>query len=873
MEKYYKQKNKKVTGDISFQIIEWYCGDEEVEEELSEEEEEEMIKKEYIMRCFGVTKEGVSVTCKIKGFKCFYYVKVDDTFGKKELSLFLNYLETHYLLKQKNSDGEYCEIDALVKSNGKHKSCIVEKKDLFGFTNGKKFRFVKLMFNNHTFMTKSRYIFKKPLQIKGVNKTACKYKLYESNVEPFMRYCHIKEILMSGWITLEQSKYKLTHNESKTQIEVEIDKLDIISLKEKKDITNFLQASFDIEVYSCDNSFPEPDKKVIKNGKESYPNEIYQIATTYKNYNDKDIFVKHLLTLKKCDSIDDEKVIVEECENEKELITKWVDTISKLDPDILYTYNGDAFDFMYIVERCKLISSSFVKYVFQKLSRSNVIQATIKKEIFQSSAYGDNEYNRVYIPGRLNYDLLIHYKRGMKKYSSYKLDNIANEVLKEGKTEGIGAKEIFKYYEDGSPDKIKQIAEYCIQDTVLLQKLVDAQLILITIIQLANVTYVPISYLTTKGQTIKVFSQILRKARQMDFLVPHTNFNSDIFPIYLEFKSSHNLPLNAYIDITYGSKNKLNGKVTEIINDNLILILSDSLIEKEYVNCTLKYKYENKCISKMFAQETEDSFTGATVLTPQCGLHTDNVAVLDYASLYPTVEMSRNLCYSSMVVDKNYLNIPGVKYETIEWNDQISYKMNKKCEAIGKSGKSKGQVCGKPAFFEEDEHYFCRIHDPLKKTRPDEEKFQKKDIFYSFIIVQPHTDSEGNVINKGVVPALLEELYSERKKVKKLMFKASQENNKLLENIYDSTQLAIKVSLNSVYGFVSRGKGNLIMKPLGQLTTYIGRTLIEDSKAYVEGLFMEFIRNEKMLEYTVKMNETGLDETQKDDILNKFEIK
>jgi DNA polymerase elongation subunit (family B) len=61
-------------------------------------------------------------------------------------------------------------------------------------------------------------------------------------------------------------------------------------------------------------------------------------------------------------------------------------------------------------------------------------------------------------------------------------------------------------------------------------------LILITIIQLANVTYVPISFQTTRGQTIKVFSQLLRKARQLDYLVPHTNFNEDSYPLLINTK-------------------------------------------------------------------------------------------------------------------------------------------------------------------------------------------------------------------------------------------------------------------------------------------------------------------------------------------------
>jgi DNA polymerase delta subunit 1 len=395
---------------------------------------------------------------------------------------------------------------------------------------------------------KSKYIFKKAIHIPNVTKKQTKFKLYESNFEPFMRYCHIKDILTAGWITLPVTKYKQSYDSSTTQIEVEIDRRDVVSCREKQDMARFLQASWDIEVYSCDYTFPDPKRKVRDpaNGHVSYPNEIFQIATTYQYYGESQPLVKHLLTLKSCAKINDSRVIVEECKNEKELIKRWVDVMSSMDPDIMYTYNGDSFDCMYLKERAVLYGLAREDgksgYLFNKLSRLTSTPCCMKKEVFSSSAYGDSEFYRVYIPGRLNYDLLIHYKRGMKKYSSYKLDNIANEILKEGKHD-VSAKDIFSFYEQGTPQKIKEIGEYCLQDTELLQKLVDKQLILTNIIQLANVTFVPIGFLTTRGQTIKVYSQVLRKARQMDFLVPHTNFNEDSYPLQLKTKDIHRIDL------------------------------------------------------------------------------------------------------------------------------------------------------------------------------------------------------------------------------------------------------------------------------------------------------------------------------------------
>jgi DNA polymerase elongation subunit (family B) len=875
--------------DITFQIIEWWAQDEQEDDDsldtITNDSNSAANSDIYTMRCFGVTKEGVSVTCKITGFTPFYYIKVDDSFNRVQLMHFLNHIESSYAIKK--------FPNALVKENGKHKSCIVEKKDLFGFNNGKTFRFVKLVFNNYTALMKSKYIFKKSVHIQGVTKKQTKFKLYESNFEPFMRYCHIKEILMAGWVTLPYGKYKQTDDSSTTQIEVEIDRRSVVSLREKQDMARFLQASWDIEVYSHDYTFPDPKRKVrSSNGHVSYPNEIFQIATSYQYYGEAKPLVKHLLTLKKCAQISDPGVIVEECKSEKELIKRWVDIVSSMDPDIMYTYNGDSFDCMYLKERAVLhgLAGEDGKsgYLFNKLSRLSNTPCCMKKEIFSSSAYGDSEFYRVYIPGRLNYDLLIHYKRGMKKYSSYKLDNIANEILKEGK-HNVSAKEIFGFYENGAPEKIREIGEYCIQDTELLQKLVDKQLILTNIIQLANVTFVPIGFLTTRGQTIKVYSQVLRKARQMDFLVPHTNFNEDSYPIQIKTKEEHTLDeldIGEYVQIDCGfsqASRKLivNGKISEIIDENNVIVLSDTELQKEIFNArmTVSHTTPNQTkkevlVSRMWSTEDalEDSFTGATVLEPIPGMYQENVAVLDFSSLYPTVEISRNLCYSTLVMDHKYDNIKGVKYETIAWDDKVAVKLRQTCQAIGKSGLSKGKVCGKQAFFELDNAYYCRIHDPLKKERSSEEKFQKKDVHYSFTIVQPHTNENGEVVNKGVVPALLEELYAERKKVKKQMTKAQENGNKLLADILDSTQLAIKVSLNSTYGFLSRNQGNLICKPLGQLTTSIGRMLIEQSKEYAEGDFLSAVKNEGLLTHKISKLHLTLDKSQKQDVLQKFRV-
>jgi DNA polymerase delta subunit 1 len=54
---------------------------------------------------------------------------------------------------------------------------------------------------------------------------------------------------------------------------------------------------------------------------------------------------------------------------------------------------------------------------------------------------------------------------------------------------------------------------------------------------------------------------------------------------------------------------------------------------------------------------SEGKYEGAVVIEPTRGYYTDPVATLDFASLYPSIMMAHNLCYSTLIPSdqiKNY---------------------------------------------------------------------------------------------------------------------------------------------------------------------------------------------------------------------------
>lgn len=46
---------------------------------------------------------------------------------------------------------------------------------------------------------------------------------------------------------------------------------------------------------------------------------------------------------------------------------------------------------------------------------------------------------------------------------------------------------------------------------------------------------------------------------------------------------------------------------------------------------------------------TGEEFTGAIVIEPRKGYYNSPIATLDFASLYPSIMMAYNLCYSSLL--------------------------------------------------------------------------------------------------------------------------------------------------------------------------------------------------------------------------------
>lgn len=158
----------------------------------------------------------------------------------------------------------------------------------------------------------------------------------------------------------------------------------------------------------------------------------------------------------------------------------------------------------------------------------------------------------------------------------------------------------------------------------------------------------------------------------------------------------------------------------------------------------------------------DEGLKGGAVLDPVRGLH-ENVIILDYKSLYPTIMMAHNLCYTTLIGGMNDLK-------------------------------------------------------PLGLTEEDVEVTPTGGIFVK------------NTVIKGIVPSILEDLLNRRMQTKKLMKQATDEQEILA---LDATQMALKILLNSYYGYTGYARARLYSMEMASSVTSIGRENIVNTERVI----------------------------------------
>uniref|UniRef100_A0A672YHQ5 DNA polymerase n=1 Tax=Sphaeramia orbicularis TaxID=375764 RepID=A0A672YHQ5_9TELE len=637
-----------------------------------------------IIRMFGVTDGGNSVCCHVHGFAPYFYVPAPNGFTSEYLGEFKRELNTA-VLKDMRSNKDNISVTVLAVD-------ITRKESMYGYHGKRSLDFLRITMAMPRLIAPAKRLLEQGLKFGPFPIQS--YQSYEANIDFEIRFMVDSDVVGCCWIELPKGKYRVREEKSQgetdsrypgkaslCQYEVDVGWTDMISHPAEGDwqrIAPLRVLSFDIECAGRKGIFPEADK-----------DPVIQIASMVQRQGETEPFIRTVFTLQSCASIVGSQILC--FTQEKQLLQSWAEFLRTVDPDIITGYNIQNFDFPYLLNRAAALKVNLFPY----LGRVRGIKSVLRDLNFQSKQMGRRENKTINMEGRVQFDLLQVLLRDYK-LRSYTLNAVSFHFLQEQKEDVQHS--IITDLQNGNEQTRRRLAVYCLKDAYLPLRLLQKLMCVINYMEMARVTGVPLTYLLSRGQQIKVVSQLLRQAMKQDLVMP------------------------------------------------------------------------------VVKTEGGEDYTGATVIEPEKGYYSLPIATLDFSSLYPSIMMAHNLCYTTLLQKSSqYLNVYNLMNETA-----------------------------------------CRLSpDDFIKT-PTGDLFVK------------------NSVRKGLLPEILENLLSARKRAKAELKK---ETDPFKKQVLDGRQLALKISANSVYGFTGAQVGKLPCLEISQSVTGFGRQMIERTKQLVESKY------------------------------------
>ena len=451
----------------------------------------------------------------------------------------------------------------------------VMRQDFVGFRAGRKDLFTRFVFTS----LRAFYWGRKRVE---------KCERYETNVDPILKYLHATDLLPSGWITVDEWE------------EMEADGADIHATckqgamhkaADQQRTAPLVVCSYDIECYSASGDFPDANKP---------EDPLTMIGATYRNMGT-GAEERYLLCLGECAPI--EGVEVESLGSEGAVIERWNELLVEKRVDVLLDWNGMGFDYAYIWTRGEQAGIEGYGKLEGHQSRLVVKEArgTVGEMRFMDT------------PGVAKLDLMLAVKKE-HNLDSYSLNNVSKAFLENDQKIDLSPKEQFVAWRRGRPEDKAEIGRYCVQDTALPLKLIDRLNTIPNSLEMSNATSVPMDWLLTRGQSIKCFSQVLRKVREKGMLCP-----SDLC-----------------------QDEDAGGYTGATVIDPMRGVYWDPVAVLDFASC------------KAAAHLTSQNLCSASMS--------------DVAAVYPSIFRANGLCCSALVLpgEEQYGAVPGVEYLTVE---------------------------------------------------------------------------------------------------------------------------------------------------------------------------------------------------------------
>ena len=692
---------------------------------------------------WGLDKNSESYLLRIHEFPVFCYL---------ELPLFLNNSYIRWSgYKEKIIYEKICQI----LGDDKPYQCRLEMKQKYYYYKGKdkKYPMLLLCFRTIEAMKKCKNKLKNAFKVHGLkggrDETMVAVKVWETHIPLVRKMLTLRNCKFSQWFNIKGVKVEGNDKISTLENEYVVDwkTLNPIPLEDTVSwITYPKILSFDIETYS-DRHNAMPDSLCSKHV-------VYLVSVVFQRFLKPETRKKEIVLYGDCSDTNLANVI--KVNTEIELIEVLQDLILKYDPEILTGYNIFSYDNPYLENRLKRKLRDW-----KPLGRLLNEPSEMVTFSWSSSAFKNQDFNILEMSGRISIDLLPVIRRDFK-LPIYKLEYVAQKFLKKGKHE-VTAKQMFAIFElqecltnNYIPEKPPIL--YFKHCRKIDNKEEDRD---------GNIDYEYIDSVNKRWkEDYKNFSlDEMRKV--VDYCVVDSDLVVDLFDkinVWIGLIQISNIMGIVPSDIfTRGTGVRMESQIYDEASRNNIVLDEVDFIKEKYV--------------------------GGYVADPIIGIH-HLIPILDFKSLYPTVQISHNMDHSSFVPPHLMDKIPDENCHVVEWDDEI----------------------------DEDES---------DSESDDEEKVKlvkkKKTIHKKFKFVKEPI---------GIMPKLLIKLIEERNKVRKKQKNVPE--GSLEWNVLEQTQLGIKSSTNAFYGSCGSSFSKLKFPFIGEAITAKARESTKKMNAYLE---------------------------------------
>lgn len=628
---------------------------------------------------------------------------------------------------------------------------------------------------------------------------------YESNLPPFLRFFHDRDISPASPIRFKEHQYTIPTIPIVDEDEIPrplyaVDVFYQCDLTEVEPDLNtnipLKVACYDLEMYSHSGLFPR-----------AFEDPIVQIGISYRWSNDMlNPTRRRVFVVGTVDTCDDPTIEFVSCPTEKEMLYKFAYEIRTQNPDIMCGYNTFGFDDAYIEDRCKALGITeeidLARYQSKTKAKDGrwVMKFTETKKFELASGKYDLRF--LCMRGRLGLDLLLNMRRE-HSLDSFKLDSVASVFLRD---------KVIDYKDGRVSTKSTRglwVGNYVRFDIVgnTTDPYDEGAKFRVTSIDAKGFT------IDTAGRVL--FTELSEKERKS---LEWTLSKDDVEPAELFELHAHGGPAGRARIAKYCIQDcdlvlTLMAKLDTIVNARGMADVCK--VPMEYVlrrgqgikifSALLYYASKRKQILRVQeALDDDTGYEGAIVLPPKVGMYLDQpISVLDYNSLYPTNMISYNLSPDTLV---------AVRVMTAD-----GHLLQHECEGMT------------PAQMEEVRNQGWVIEEIEYDIKNDKDEITGKTKCY---YVQPKPDNELSI---GVIPKTLDILLKKRKEFKEKM--EDKQYDEAQRSVYNGLQLAYKVVANSVYGQCGSRTSPIRKLCVAASTTAAGRKALYLAKHIVETEF------------------------------------